>query len=114
MRPKIPPDLTEQFRRVCPIWAKRIMNGTFSHDALYAPFMTDDGKEWRISRPCSCIAGEAHGRHADTESGPYYGCNECARFSVDLMYVFDSDWTDVLRKFLDHYEKEHALKVTAS
>ena len=109
--PTIPPDLAERFRQACPVWAKRIMGGKFNHGALYTPFMTDDGKEWRISQPCGCIAGEAHGRPADPESGPFYGCKECTTFSIDLMYVFDSDWIDVLRKFLDHYEKEHALEV---
>ena len=114
MRPKIPLKLAKRFRRVCPVWAERIMNDKFDRTILHEPFVTNDGGKWYIGGRSSCIVGEAHGRHvANINSSSSYWCGTCDILSIDIMYVFNSDWIDVLREFLDHYETAHAVEVLA-
>ena len=107
MRPKIPPELAERFRRACPIWAKRIMNNKFNPVILDQEFIDADGQRWHIASACGCIVGEAHSRRTGY---PPYKCGLCANFSYHIMQVFDSGWINTLRQFLDHYEKKHAKK----
>ena len=112
--PEIPPELAERFRRVCPIWAGRILGDGFNHDTLSEEFVTSDGKTWQIATPCGCIVGEAHGRPAPAHYGlTIYNCHACATFAFNVMNVFDSDWTITLERFLDHWEEAHAMEVLA-
>ena len=111
--PKIPPKLAERFRRVCPVWSKRIMRDGFNHKMLKKEF-TAGGQKWCIGRGDSCIVGESHrrGTIAD-DSSITYGCEQCVHFSYTLMHVFDSKWIMKLRRFIDHYEKMHMPEVVA-
>ena len=113
MRPEIPPDLAERFKRICPVWAKRIMSNRFNPKMLKKEFTTN-GQKWNIGHGNSCIIGEAHrrGTIADDDNITY-GCERCVHFSYSLMHVFDSNWITNLRQFLDHYEQKHAMGVPA-
>ena len=110
--PKIPPELAWRFRRVCPEWAGRILDGHLNPDLYDMSFNGKDGQIWALGLSSCCIVGEAHKRKSHHGMDrPIYGCNACTVFSVDLMDVNGSDWLDTLRRFLDHYEKEHPLVV---
>ena len=111
MRPKIPLKLAKRFRRVCPEWAGFIMSSKFNPMGAFM-FEDKNGSQWNIRRSFCCIVGEAHKRKAYRGiDQPEYGCQICGIFSQDLMDVYESDWPDRLRRFLDHYEKEHPLVV---
>ena len=112
--PEIPPKLAERFRRVCPEWARHVLDGRFDPDIYNVSFVGKDRKQWSIKRAFCCIVGEAHKRK--TYYGidqPAYGCKDCEEFSVELVDMRKQNWPDVLRMFLDHYEKEHSMGVPA-
>ena len=114
MRPKIPLKLAKRFRRVCPEWARHVLDGHLDPDLYDVSFNGNDGQIWALGISSCCIVGEAHKRKSyHGMDRPIYGCDACAVFSEDLMDVNDSDWLDTLRRFLDHYEKEHAMEVAA-
>ena len=108
----IPQELAEQFKRVCPEWARHILGGRFDPDS--PSFVGKDKRRWNIKWSFCCIVGEAHKRQAyHGIHQPAYGCNRCACLSQDLVNIPDSDWPDILSKFLNHYEKEHPMEVAA-
>ena len=112
MKYGMPPALAEQFKRVCPEWAKHILSGRFNPDS--PQFVDKNNRRWNMMRSFCCIVGEAHKRQA--YHGPYgsaYACNACGNFSLSLLDVHDKEWQDTLRRFLDHYEKEHPMEVAA-
>ena len=105
MRPKIPQKLAERFRRVCPIWAKHILDDPYDYDFPDAVFRDTDGNLWSLIEPGYCIVGEAHGRqsHYNAEDG----CHECRTYANDLMETQRKWWLIILKDFLNHYEKCH-------
>ena len=64
MIPEIPPKLAERFRRVCPEWARHILDGRFDPELYNVSFVGNDRKRWSIKRVFCCIVGEAHKRKA--------------------------------------------------
>ena len=111
MRPEISPELAEQFRRVCPIWAKHILDNPYDYDSPDSVFRTTDGKLWSLIQPRCCIVGEAYGRQSDyNDKG---GCPTCMAYAAYLMDTQHERWPLILTNFLTHYEKEHAMEVIA-
>ena len=114
MMPEIPPELAERFKRVCPVWAKRIMGNRFNPKMLKRQFTAAGGQKWHIEHGNSCIVGEAHRRGTVADDDHItYGCEQCVIFSYSLMRVFNPDWITNLREFLDHYEEKHIQAVVA-
>ena len=114
MKYDMPSDLAKRFRRVCPEWARHILDGRFDPDLYNMSFVGNDRKRWNIKKAFCCIVGEAHNRKAYRgKEQPYYECKDCEYFAVDLMHMRKQNWLDILRLFLDHYEKEHAMVVPA-
>ena len=113
--PKIPTDLAERFRRVCPMWAMHILDGYHTSFGYPSPgFLTSDGRWWRIDNAYSCIVGEAYGRrHSYDTNVNESGCPECTAFATCLMKQPNDNWLTFLKEFLDHYEAKHAVEVPA-
>ena len=110
--PTIPPDLAERFRRVCPEWARHILNKphlNFEYRDMI--FLGTDGLAWNIKRSHGCIVGEAHGRQVDYELEG--GCDKCETFAIRLADLHRKIWPTILKEFLDHYESKHAVEVPA-
>ena len=108
----IPLELRKRFRRVCPIWAKHILDDSRSDTGFsITKFCGSDGRPWHITYGDSCVVGEAHGRRSDYRY--LTGCHKCKAFSNYLMAMYDKNWPVVLKDFLDHFEKEHIMEVPA-
>ena len=111
MRPKIPLKLAKRFRRVCPIWAKHILDDPYDYDFPNVVFRDAKGDMWSLIEPCYCIVGEAHGRQS--EYNAVGGCPDCVEYGNRLMSIQRENWSMVLKSFLDHYEKKHPRVVAA-
>ena len=112
----IPLELRKRFRRVCPIWAKHILDDSRSDTGFsITEFCGSDGRPWNINHSNSCVVGEAHGRKMSYRLGCVCagGCGKCMAFAKYLMEIYHRNWPVVLKDFLDHYEKEHAMEVPA-
>ena len=108
----MPLELRKQFRRVCPEWARHVLDASRSDTGFsIKDFRDPNGMPWYIGHGHSCIVGEAHGRKMDYQMNP--GCHKCTAFAHYLMEIYDRNWPVVLKEFLDHFEKEHALEVPA-
>ena len=110
--PEIPLDLAKRFRRVCPEWARHVLDDSRSDTGFsITKFHGSDGRPWSIYRGYSCVVGEAHGRQSDYRLK--LRCHKCKTFSNYLMDIYHRNWPVVLKDFLDHYEKEHIKEVVA-
>ncbi len=112
----IPLELRKRFRRICPEWARHLLDASRSDIRFTVRRFYDSyGRVWDIGDSRSCVVGEAHGRKMRYRLGCECagGCGKCRAFAKYLMEIYTKNWPVVLKDFLDHYEKEHVMEVPA-
>ncbi len=112
---KIDLALAERFRRVCPHWAKYILELP-SNAKTFTKNFRSGGRDWFMVLSDSCIVGDARANNAaHTKTGKIPHCGVCMEFSFNLMnfegYMvgnISTTWNETLKRFLDHFEEAHS------
>ena len=111
---KIDPDLAKRFRRVCPHWAKYILELP-SNTKTFPKNFRADSRDWYIVNGDTCIVGDAYACNtAYRKKGSRGVCGTCTRLSFELMNFneygandWEQTWNESLSRFLDHFEEAH-------